>query len=836
MQARRLRYVGCLSPLTVALMFLGTAAFAAVGSSADIKTFLGTYCTDCHGPEKQKGERRFDTLQLPVANLDTLILLQDVVDQLNLGEMPPKKSKQPARDNTSRLTALISREIAKGHKHLSSTGGRTVLRRLNQREYLNTIGDLFALNMAAFDPTTKFPRDQVVEHLDNIGDTLRTSSYLLGQYLDSADQIVEKAFSLKERPEERTWRFNGNFKQQPELAPPHGKVFNYRYLCLYETQNTVNHEGGYGPINGFQQGVPQDGWYEIKVLAHAMNRHHPYDPNIYKMDPDEPFRLGIVPGDIKAGPLHHPQPIEPQLAEVTLGDGDPEWYTMKVWLDAGHTPRFIFPNGAANCRRTWGKILSKYRNTLPESVRRTQGIAATRPVVLKHGKVPHIRIHEVAIRGPIYDQWPPPSHRAILGDRPFEPGRTREILATFATRAYRRPAGDDEIARLMAVVEQRRKAGRTEFEALKDGLKTVLCSPAFLYLARPEAAGKTNSPAGTLLTAPALASRLSYFLRASMPDKELTRAADQGGLLKTDVLLAQTRRLLAHPRSEAFLAGFLDSWLSLRSLGDMPPDRDMFEPYYAKDLQAAMKTETRMFTRDLIERNDSLVRFLDADYSFLNKPLAKLYGVGDAIAPEEAHIFRRVAFNNPNRGGLLGQGSILTVSANGIETSPVVRGVWLLENILGTPPPPPPDNVPAIDPDVRGAKSIRDRLTKHRHDPTCFGCHQKIDPPGFALENFDPIGAWRERYPKGPKIDASGQLPGGAQFANVGDFKKILVTRKDQFAHALTEKLLAYACGRRMEPLDRPVIDHILRELKQRNYGMRDLIELVVLSEAFRSK
>jgi hypothetical protein len=379
-------------------------------------------------------------------------------------------------------------------------------------------------------------------------------------------------------------------------------------------------------------------------------------------------------------------------------------------------------------------------------------------------------------------------------------------------------------------------------------LKAALCSPAFLYLVEPDVAqASPPAPSGNTgegpavrpnrsLTAHALASRLSYFVWSTMPDAELRRAVDSGDVLRPDVLVAQTRRLLASPRADAFVNGFLDAWLNLRALGDMPPDRGDFARFYAQNLQPAMKRETQLFTRDLIDRNESIVRFLESDYTFANRALARLYGIENAVDAATGHEFRRIAVNPRQRGGLLGQGSILTVSANGIETSPVMRGVWVLENILGTPPPPPPDNVPPIDPDIRGAKSMREILAKHRDNPACYECHRKIDPLGFALENFDPIGAFRDRYEKGGPIDASGELPGGHKFRDVAGLKRALVERKDQFARALTERVVAYACGRRVEPLDRPAIDGILAATKKNDYPFRDLIEQVVLSPAFRSK
>lgn len=804
-----------------------------------IRTFLTTYCADCHGSEKQKGERRFDLLALPIADADTLIEVQAIIDQLNLGEMPPEKAKlHPAPADVATVVAHLTQLAADAHTRLASTGGQTVLRRLNRREYLNTVGDLFALNLAMFDPTTKFPRDQSVQHMDNIGDALKTSGYLLAQYVDAADQIVEKALSTPEPPRERTWRFTDNFQQQPELRYSHGRVQNFRYMCLYESAQSTQHEGAYGPLLAFAQGVPADGTYEIRVKAEAKNRRHPYDARLFGTDPEMPFRLGIVAGQAKVGPLHQPQPIEPHLGETIVKDDVAEWYTFRVWLDRGFTPRFTFPNGALSIRTAWNRILRQYNSAFPVEVRATTGIVETRVVVQRHGFPPHIRIHEVEIRGPLNPLWPTASQRAIFGDTPFAPARTREILTSFATRAYRRPVLPEEIDRLLAVVDRRRQSGHTDFDALKDGLKTVLCSPAFLYLAE----GGTEVPpvsepwSSRTLNSHALAARLAYFLWSTTPDAELTRLATSGELVQPKILLAQTRRLLASPRADAFVHGLLDSWLNLRTLGDMAPDRGTFASYYAQDLQPAMKRETQLFTRDLLDRNASIVRFLDADYTFVNRPLARHYGFPLAVDGATGHEFRRIPVDPTQRGGLLGQASILTVSANGVETSPVTRGVWLLENILGTPPAPPPDNVPPIDPDIRGARSMREILTKHRDNPSCYECHRKIDPLGFALEHYDPIGAWRPTYGKNAPIDPSGELPGGQRFDDVAGLKRILVDRQAQFARMLTTRLLTYACGRRIEPLDRPAMDAILAATKPTDYPFRDLIEHVVLSPAFRSK
>ena len=821
--------------LMVALLAVAATPIQAATDAALVQRFLTTYCNDCHGAEKQKGDRRFDKLLLPAAKVDTLIELKDIMDQIHLGEMPPKKSPQPSPAEQKAFLEQVAQALAEGRESLASTDGSTVLRRLNRREYLNTIGDLFAMNMAAFDPTTKFPRDQSAEHMENLGDVLQTSGYLLEQYLDAADAVVEKAFAVQKQPEERVWNFRDNFKPQPELSGPHRRLKN-SFIGVYEGMDTPNHEGGYAFISEFEEGVPVDGIYEIKVLAQAMNRQHPYDPKIFGTDAREPFRLGLVPGAARNGPLYHPHPQQPMLAEQALRDGEPEWHTMKVWLDAGHTPRFVFPNGPKSARNSWARIAEFHKDKWPKTTRKNGlGIVENRILSIVEGKVPHIRISEVQIRGPIVEQWPPATQQAVLGKNAFAPEKMREVLQSFADRAYRRPATQDEVDRLMAVAKKRMSTGHSPQEGLKDALKAALCSPAFLYLSQDTVAAKAETKSRPKLDGYALASRLSYFLWSTMPDAELLRLAQNQELTKPEVLLAQTRRMLASPRSDAFVSGFLDSWLNLRSLGGMPPDRKDFETYYSKGLEHAFKQETRLFMRDLIERDASIVNFLDSDYSFLNQPLATHYGLGELGDPARAHEFRKVSFNNPKRGGLLGMGSVLTISANGIETSPVVRGVFLLENILGTPPPPPPDNVPAIDPDVRGAKSIRELLSKHRESPNCAGCHQKFDPLGFALESFDPVGGWRTSYGKTP-IDTAGELPSGEKFSDVAGLKKILVERQKRFAHMLTDRLLTYACGRRIGALDEPAVEKILTELPKHKQGLRSLIEAVVTSDLFLSR
>ena len=511
---------------------------------------------------------------------------------------------------------------------------------------------------------------------------------------------------------------------------------------------------------------------------------------------------------------------------------------LKDILDQIH-PGEMPPNGSRSSRSSWNRIAEYHTDKWPkverENGKKGIGIVEARRLAMSENKFPHIRIHEVRICGPIVEQWPPVTQQAVLGKTTFVPEKIRQVLQSFADRAYRRPATQDEVDRLMAVAEQRVSAGHSPLDGFKSALKAALCSPGFLYMSQDVVPTTPDSTTRPRLNGYALASRLSYFLCSSMPDAELLRLAQTEELTQPEVLAAQTRRMLASPRSDAFVSGFLDSWLNLRSLGGMAPDRKEFETYYFKGLEHAFKEETRLFMRDLIERNASIVNFLDCDYSFINQPLATHYGLSDLGDPARAHEFRKVTFTDARRGGLLGMGSVLTVTANGIETSPVLRGVFLLENILGTPPPPPPDDVPAIDPDVRGASSIRELVSKHRDSPNCYSCHQKIDPLGFALENFDLVGSWRTSYGKIP-IDSSGELPGGEKFSDVVGLKQVLVQRQDHFARMLTDRMLTYACGRRIEALDEPILEKIVTELAPHKHGLRSLIEAVVTSELFLSR
>jgi hypothetical protein len=321
-----------------------------------------------------------------------------------------------------------------------------------------------------------------------------------------------------------------------------------------------------------------------------------------------------------------------------------------------------------------------------------------------------------------------------------------------------------------------------------------------------------------------------------MPDDQLLEVAANGNLNDPETLLTQTRRMLQAPSAEAFNVNFTNGWVRLNELGTMPPDPQKFASYYDRQLEPLMRRETQLFFAEILHKNLNIENFIDSDFTFANRDLAKHYGF--PTVPGEG--FQRIALPPQSlRGGLLSQASVLTATSNGVETSPVNRGIWVLENILGSPPPPPPPDVEPLEPDIRGATTIREQLAKHRSVETCAECHGKIDPIGFALESFDPIGSLRFNYldssgEAATAVDTTGTLPTGEVFADIAELKHLLVKQKTQFAHCLTEKLLTYGLGRKVGFQDRPVVEGIVDELAARGNGLRDLVELVVLSEAFR--
>ena len=820
-----------LGAVLMPFVLLSAAAVWAEGDAEyknTVHPFLAQRCFKCHGATLQKADLRFDTLTLNLHDEDVLLTWQNIVDMLNLGLMPPYEEPQPELAEVKPVVDWITVALKAHYDREESTGGQTVLRRLNRKEYRNTVRDLLHLDMTMFDPTDAFPKDDEAHGFDNIGKTLVMSGFLVEKYLDAADQIAKRAALPGPRPE-----VNKRVFQPPIMRgnaggflAPASRRLKQGYDELFRRPDD---RWGYMSIDEFRKGVPHSGMYRMRVRASAHNQQHPYDQGA-RTDEDEPLRMGIVAASGRYGDLRRANTSDVMLAEFEMiADGEPRDYESELWLDESYMPRITYPNGPLNL--FWGNILRRYHPDLYDRTDRrklTQKedqalVFRQTEVAVKNYLGPSIRVYEIELEGPFYEQWPPRSHTSIFGNRNPDKVKPYDVLTRFATRAYRRPVKASEIAHILDLVEQRERAGATRSQAIAMGMKAILCSPNFLYLYENEGA----------LDDYALASKLSYFLWSSMPDDELFKWARKKRLRDPAVLRAQIDRMLHDPKARAFVENFTERWLALYKIGEMPPDPRNFRLYYQAHLEAAIKAETHEFFQHLLDENMSIAHFLDSDFTFVNRDLGLLY----RLEGVEGREFRKVKLDDPKRGGLLGHASVLTATSNGIETSPVVRGVWILENLLGTPPTPPPPDVEPLEPDIRGSKTIREQLANHRKIATCNECHRNIDPLGFALENYDPIGMWRSHYGRNkPKVDASDVMADGNKFDGIVSFKKILMGKKDQFAHCLTEKMLTYATGRTLEATDRPEVERIVNELKDRGYGLKDLVMLVATSEPFLTK
>lgn len=829
-------YEVCLAAVLAATVCAGVArAEESLPPAKHVGQFLDQYCLNCHDSTTKKGKRDLEPFALPLKSVTDLISAREIIDEIALKEMPPKKADQPTEEERLAMLRVLREGTQAARGIVENTGSRTVMRRLSSREYENTLATLFGRRVDTLGLTADFPKEKTSQHIDTVGQTLVTSGFLLDQYFQSANRLVEMRIG-KPSLKPQQWHFNGHFVQYEELYSSHKDAFNFGFLNLYEQPNTDTRQGGYGHIEDFLQGVPVSGLYDMEVEAQAMHRDTHYDPAIFGIDLSEPFILGVVPGDITKGHIHYPQPIEPLLASSTVPDDKLTTLKFRVWLEAGQTPRFIFPNGPYESRAAVIAINQRYKSEFKEKIPTS---LVGRAHILREGELPHIRISDIKIQGPVSEKGGSVEEVAVFGKGGFQADHAMDQLLAFAEKAFRRPLEDADRQPIRALYEKRLQEKATPRQAALDTVKLILCSPSFLYLS------ETTDEATKALKPYDLASRLSYALWAAPPDAALLDAAKSGRLAQDAELKKQVLRMIADDRSTAFVNGFLDSWLNLRDLGGQPPPRETNRAYYAEDLPASMKAEARLFFRDLLQNNGSAEQFLNADYTFVDKKLAKLYDLPEQKTLRLADGFKRVSLQgNAHRGGLMGMAGVLTVSANGVETSPVTRGVWVSENILGIRPPPPPDDVPAIEADVTGATTVRERLARHRADKTCAECHHKIDPLGFSLESFDPIGRWRTTYPKpkqkdipAPKVDASGEFPSGETYQDFAGFKKVICeTREDLFIRHLIGEILSYSTGRLMGIADDFVIDDIHEKAKKDNLGLRTLMVECLTSETFRRK
>ncbi len=797
-------------PRLMPLLPLVLGAFEVLSASlsgepaAPVKAMIEQHCQKCHSGEKPKGKFDITKLTPDFAAKQMRERWQAVLDQVASGDMPPKEKPRPSVEETKALTAWINERVTAAELAHQNEQGRVVMRRLNRAEYANTVRDLLGVEV---DLADLLPPDVGTNGFDNNAELLHTSSYLMRSYLDAADRVLTEAIANHGEP----WQVKKRFDLKEERSLKKDSVYKFldEGVAIFAVWESANIR-----VTMWNFRSPFRGKYRFKICAYG-----------YQSE-GKPVNFHVNTGTLK-------EVTEERLIDYFAVPADkPTVIEFTEQLEPENRLRII-----------------------------ADGLPALPPQVEKEGaenyKGPGLVIQYVDVEGPLMESWPPPSHKAIFGDLKIERmpkesdkewrevvssqpmADAERILREFARKAFRRPVTDDDIKPFLARVKARLDQKATFEQAVRVGLKSILISPSFLFLRE-----KPNAPLDDF----ALASRLSYFLWSSMPDETLFKLASEGKLHDPEVLHAQVERLLNDPKAKAFTENFIGQWLSLRAIDATLPDRILY-PEYDNMLKVAMLKETKLFFEEVLKHDLPVTNFVASEFTFLNDRLAKHYKIPGIDGVD----MRKVTLPpGTHRGGLLTMGSILKVTANGTTTSPVIRGAWVLDRILGTPPKRPPADVEAIEPDIRGATTIREQLAKHRKVESCNSCHKKIDPPGFALESFDVIGGWRENYraltnggekdehgrrtKQGPRVDPTATMDDGRKFSNIDELKALLVEDKDQIARSLVEKLLTYAIGAEPTKVDRPEIEMIVKNASRDGFGFRSLIHQVVKSAVFQRK
>jgi len=789
--------------IAILFLMLSVAKATDLDFHGDVRPILAERCFSCHGPDKQKGKVRFDTLSTDLANDSAAAeTWHDALNALQLGEMPPDDEPQPTDVERQQLTSWIQGALDHALAAKHSTGGKVVIRRLNRAEYQNTMRDLLGLDIdfiRNLPPDTPSP-----DGFQNNGAALGMTGMQLEQYLDTARDALSRVIVTGPQPEV--------FETQTQESDQDKGKGNYTHIL-----------GRTGQFVSRVEKFPYQGVFEMRVRARAK-----------LPSPDSPF-----PGiRIDLGYLADTQRPAKQVGTATVSSTEVQEFVFRGRMEEfplQSKEHAKYPGALIWIRNTYDDDSDfDERKTIetpnPKNPKKPKKTTVYEP----DPDFPQVIIESVSFTAPVFQQWPPKTHRRLLPEG-MEP---EEIITEFLHRAYRRPPTSDEVAELLSFYETIRPNVESLESGMRETLAMALISPQFLYLVEPNQDAESRQ-----LTEYELASRLSYFLWSSMPDDQLFELAGTGKLSQPGTLEAEVERMLSDPKSRRFVEQFSDQWLDLAQLDRVAVNPEYY-PDFNDELKPWMRGETHAFFAEILTHNLSALNFIDSDFAMLNQPLARHYGVADGPRGME---FERVPLPaDSQRGGLLTMASTLVGNSTGEDSHPIKRAVWIRERLLHDPPAPPPPNVPALDSeDPNFAKlSVREQLELHRKDPSCNDCHRGIDPWGVAMEQFDAIGLFREeirrkdgkRFVSLPVV-ANDTLPDGTQVQGIAELKSYLLDRrKDQFTHALTGKLLSYALGRSLELTDTPQVDAIAEDFAASEYRLRDLVKQVATSEAFRTK
>ncbi|MDX1927297.1 MAG: DUF1592 domain-containing protein [Pirellulaceae bacterium] len=753
--------------------------------STQVQPLLREHCLGCHSGAEPEAGLSLEHFDSPKAFLKGRRIWEKAVQRMALGDMPPKESNKLDDAKRKFLIEWITSTIKDFECGLTPNPGQVTLRRLNASEYRNTIRDLVGID---YKPAENFPADDVGYGFDNIGDVLTLPPLLMEKYVIAAEEISEQAIMTPPADKQFEANYAGN-----QLMLKDGQNSGDMILTLASTADAM-----------IEEQIPWPGAFQLTVTASGDQAGN------------EPCKMQVLVDD---------KPVKELV--VRNSREQPEDIKLPLRLRAGKR-----------------KIALRFTNDF---------------YVEKKGDTPqqdrNLHIHYVSLTGTQASKAKldptklSKSHKAIFFVEPKTdadiPKVTRTVIERLTSRAYRRMATPEELKALTDMAAALQADGESYEASIQAVLQALLISPKFLFRVEPprgEPGGEQRGeprgePRGEGLEAYRnlddyeLATRMSYFLWSSMPDDKLLALA-WGKKLRTGTTIEdQIKRMLADPRSNEFIDNFAGQWLTLRKLKSFKPDPQMF-PKWNDDINKLAYFETMNFFRGAIREDLSIMRLLDADFTYLNEPMAAYYGIPNV----KGNNFRKVSLEGTNRAGLLTHASVLAVTSNPTRTSPVKRGKWILDNLLATPPPPAPPGVPELKEKGELVGTLRQRLEQHRADPACASCHKLMDPLGFALENFDAVGQWRTQD-GGQAIDPSGELPDGSRVNGVAQLRQTLLTKnKEQFARCVTEKMLTYALGRGLEYYDKCAVDKIMAALQKNDYKLSTLIIEIVKSDPFQKK
>ena len=886
----------CLSLVCVlAASVLTASLLSAAEVPGDVKSFFEKHCLECHDAQSKKGGLDLSVPQANLADLPTYLRWVRIHDRIESGEMPPKESPRPKAEELAPALGWLNRTLADEVTNRRGKNGRSVVRRMNRAEFENTLRDL--LDVPWIEVQELLPEDGRADGYTKTAAALDVSPVLLAKYSEAIDKALMAAvakWSVPPEVERRTLYANHQYDYKVLMSggdaimlTPEMKYDDSRFPMPSATNADGNYPNGKWQFGGKYKGLGEaekDGAFKegstvgmTRTFGESFNgrfNYAPVHPGRYQIAISA-WSYWWDKGEVKPSPRSGTVGVycgSRLLGFVDAPSLKPTYTEINVDLE---------PKDESPLRAAGASFLDSHVYFSQGQINAYSGAG--------------VAIDKLIVTGPLYDEWPPASHRRLFGNLPvvpfhklppdlpkperpktfpqargtingpgrLVPGMTvsvdsaadaRQLLSVFLPRAFRRPVADAEIQRYAAIADARAKQGVSFEEAMLAAYRTALLSPDFLFL---------NEPTGQL-DGFAVATRLSYFLWNSTPDDELLAAAKAGALNDPKGLRTATERLLNDPKADRFFQDFPDQWLDLRDFDLTSPDKHLY-PEFQPYLEDAMRREPREFFKYVVRNRFTASQLLSTSVNIVSQRLAEHYGISGV----DGTRFRRIDVDQSKntRGGLLTMAAVCKVTANGTTTSPVKRGAWVMKKILGQPPLPPPPDVPAVEPDVKGATTIREQLAKHRNDAACASCHARFDPPGFALESFDVIGGWRDFYrategKKAPEfsrifrayltpenefknhvnfrdgqpVDPSGELIDGRKFAELREYQAVLVGDTKSFSRNLANQLVLYATGAPVEFADRPAVDEILKGSGGANPQVTELVHQIVQSSLFLKK